>query len=92
MQNKNQQKSSKFRNLCSKFKEWCVLHNVPTLLIPAILLAVFATAAIFVGGALAGWDIKAILTSSTAVLIYVLIGAVAVLGLGYYFIYKRNRW
>lgn len=92
MQNKNQKNPSKIKNLCSKFKAWCVAHNVPTLLIPSIVLVLVATGAILLGGHLAGWDIATALTSPTAVLIYVIIGAITVGCLGYCLIYNRDRW
>lgn len=57
-------------SLYSKFKVWCAYHNIPTILLPIILISVLAFTALAVGGTIAGWNIVGILTSPTAILVY----------------------
>lgn len=88
-QNKTQKASNRI-SLYSKFKMWCLVHRVPVLLIPGILIAVCAIAAFLVGGVVVGWDIKAALTSPTSILAYVII-SFAILGALYYFFIARRK-
>jgi hypothetical protein len=68
-----------------------VLHNIPTIIFPIIFLIVFAFAFVLIGGAIAGWNISKLLTSSTALLVYVVSGVVFVALIGYYLIHKIDR-
>jgi hypothetical protein len=68
-----------------------VLHNIPTITFPIIFLIVFAFVSVLIGGAIAGWNISKLLTSPTALLVYVVSGVAVVALIGYYLVYKIDR-
>lgn len=88
MQHKNQ-KPTRFKNLYSKFKEFCALHNIPTLVFPILALLVIACIVLAIGGAVLGWNIAGALTSSAAILIYSVF-TVLLIALIYYWLTNRE--
>lgn len=89
-QNQNNQLPRKRENLFSRFKKWCTSHNVPVFVIPLICFAVIAVAAVLVGGAILGWNFKALFFSQTGLLIGVILLLMA-LGLAYFIFTQRRR-
>ena len=73
---KNKQKPSKLKSLYSKTKSWVMFHRNTSIAIVMSALVLLACIVLLIGGAVAGWDIAGALTSSTAVLIYVVAGLV----------------
>jgi hypothetical protein len=67
---------SRLKNLSSKFKLWCVSHNIPTIALPLVALAVVAICGTLIGGSVVGWDIVGFFKSPTGLLV----GAVTLLG------------
>ena len=74
---KNQQKQSKIKSLYSKVKSWVMFHRNAAVVFVILTLILLACAALLIGGAVAGWDIAGALTSSTAILAYVVAVLVA---------------
>lgn len=86
-QNRNPRKRE---NPFSKFKKWCTAHNIPVFVIPLICFAVIAIAAVLLGGAILGWNFKALFFSQTGLLIGVVLLLMA-LGLAYFIFTQRRR-
>lgn len=63
-------------SLFSKIKQWILKHLFTVITVSVTLLIGVGT--LLLGGALAGWDIAGALTSSTAILIYIIIGTAVV--------------
>ena len=76
---------------CFKFKTWCAVHRIPTLLFPLLFVAIVAIAALVIGGIIAGWNVLNALTSPTGVLIEIVL-LVLILGALYYYFTHRDRW
>lgn len=79
---------TKFKSLCSKIKQFCIVHGIPTIVFPIAALLIIATLALIVGGSAVGWNIAAALTSSTAILVYAVLG-VLLIALIYYYLTHR---
>lgn len=78
------------QSLFSKLKIWCAVNDIPFIAIPIVFFAVFAIAAILVGGAIVGWDIAGFITSPTGILaitVFVLVVTYLVL----FYITRRKR-
>jgi ABC-type transport system involved in cytochrome c biogenesis permease subunit len=63
-------------NLFSKIKQWICSHVSTVITVAAVLIV--GILALILGGTLAGWDIASALTSGTAILIYIILGALIV--------------
>ena len=86
----NNQPPRKRENPFSKFKKWCTAHNVPVFVIPLICFAVIAVTAVLIGGAILGWNFRALIFSQTGLLIGVVLLLLA-LGLAYFIFTQRRR-
>lgn len=86
---KSRQKLSKIKSLYSRLKTWIAFHRNAAICLVIVALALLACTALTVGGVILGWDIAGVLTSPTAVLIYVVAGLASLL-LTYILITKRK--
>lgn len=67
------------KSLYSKLKTFCLYHRIPFVVFPIAITTIIAAAIVLIGGSIAGWNLGAILTSSTAILIYFVLVALVVL-------------
>lgn len=86
---KNQQSPSKIKSLYSRAKSWVRFHRNAAVVFVILTLILLACASLLIGGAIAGWDITGALTSSTAILAYVVAGLIT-LWLVYTLVTKRK--
>lgn len=84
-----QNNKNKKTSLSSKLREFWILH--PTILIIAVC-AIFLTIAILIlciVGLYRGWDVHTFFTSPNAILVYVLVGFIAIIYIFQRIIFKR---
>lgn len=63
-------------NLFSKIKQWILHHLFAVVTVSTTLIV--GIGMLVIGGTLAGWDVLGVLTSGTAILIYIIIGTAVV--------------
>ena len=83
------QKKPKRTSLSSKLREFWILHpNIIILAICAVFLTI-AIAILCIVGTVQHWNLKSLLTSPNAILIYVLAGFIAVVYIFQRIVFKR---
>lgn len=78
------------QSLFSKLKVWCAVNDIPIIVFPIAFFALFALAAVLIGGTIVGWDILGFITSSTGIL-SITVSALVILYLTLFCITRRKR-
>lgn len=78
------------KSLYSKFKEWCLVHDIPTIMFPLIIIGIVGILGLVIGALILDWDLLAVFVSPTATVVYAFI-VILICGVLYRLLMRRLK-